>query len=1511
VRLALPAGRRTLAALGLLLAIAATVAIARHDSSRADAGGVAVPLPMLGTADDQTVLMGAAPLGAPGEAWAYRVLPPDVPQLPDPAGTLGFGPPRSAASPGLQIVFERYTDATGTWQAVQTPLDAGGQPFRGFLPDPESARITPQGGGVLIGSNPNKPGSDAVDVLARDPGGRFRALPDPPAGLLAPAAGTAPAEQLALDSGTGTVADAAYDGPGGHTGVFAAALGPAVQDGVLHWDGTQWTRETVDVPSNSASQFTILAIDATSAQNAWMLAQTDPAAGDGIVLYARTIVAGAPHWVKQPLGNALFSQFTTPASGVAAVAALGGRAQPLTVTTDGVWIDGSLTAPSGASDFTLFYDLAAAKVTASWCDATDSTHAALCTFPLNARFGRRAGYRSFAWPGSGFGTRIVTNPLLPGGDDDTNLGTYLRFSGTAFARMPGGGGNGRANGAFTDADDGWLAGPTQIAPQAPPTRFAQWPVAARAPFTAVAPQPGVPAGDPGSQALAVGAGGVVARYTPGQGWTREFLLTSTGAVSSPTLRGVAWPELGRAYAVGDNGAMWLWRADTGLWEKDGATPIGFDGNLLGVAFDPTNPARGYAVGRQGVLLHYDKTWLQDPLPPGFASTDFTSVAFAGTEALVAAGGDVLTNDGSGSGWQVDPQVHALLAPVSGGGAQIQVVAGLPDGGAVAAGPDFVLERDGPTSPWRIAAQPIPDLTPIAAAAYRDGGVVRAVLSVVPQIQYPPPLLLPPTDPNVPPPIIPPTTLPGDGYVLRETADGWRDEERTAFIGSTDDRPVKSDPVAAFDLGLDGSGWAVGGWSGQADDAGRGDSATGGIAQNVRSAVQTAAVMRYDPAGAPASSPGASSAPVGLDAGMTTLAVAGHAQCEAPCADLRDEGIAPDRDLQAALADVAQLQAQPGGPAALLYTGGRSNPALGIPQSTPEAARYAELLSGQPTLPVFPAVSAGDSQGGAPTAFSAAFAPFAAPFGNGAVPPGVSTANIPVTATPRAGARTHYAFDLTGSGADGPVRIIVIDNSQGSLAASDPYQNPAEPQAPWLAQMLADAKARGIPAIVMGSRDLNSRFTPAINVATDADAEAQLLIAGGASAYLFERPEENRQSTIPAGAPVAIPEYGTGTLGYRSALKQTTQPGQPDALFGDAGFLLVDVDTVHRDPGTNRAPTTVRLIPLIQNVSLNPVDGTLLRRSRPALFQGIGRRPTAGDRWGPAASDGSPNPPGADPYIAFPPTQCLQANCSSRILPSYTFTSSDPDIADFVEQDPNSSNLRKPLQTANSKVITDATSGILCPFNPGTSTLTISSGGFSYSTKITVLNGTVAQPCGTRPLSASRFAKPAASGSPAPPPAPPPAAPPPNPAPPPPPPPPAPAPAVKPAVKPVKPVILAPLAAAAFVPLGKLTEASIPPSAPPPPAGTFARPIPPGGAVVRVFEEKEEEEAAPESSQAFSRYYPEEHSGMPVEPFLYGLIVLAAFAGSRIRLGPRRRHRRVESAIAAARVSDPYHPRRRP
>ena len=1125
-------------------------------------------------------------------------------------------------------------------------------------------------------------------------------------------------------------------------------------------------------------------------------------------------------------------------------------------------------------------------MTGTWCDA------ALCDGPLGVSLSRQLGYRSFAWAGEGYGTRIVTNPLDLSGGEESNRGTYLRFADGVFARLPGGGGNFGSSGAFSGVDRGWLEGPVEISSKAAPDRLSSWPLAVRAPLADVTGAPGASPGSFTAGALAVGADGAVVRYEPGRGWRREFLLSSSGSVNRSTLRGVAWPEPARAHAVGDLGAMWMWNTADDLWVTDPGIPIGFEGNLMDVAFDPSDPFRGYAVGRDGLVLGYGKSWEPESLPAGYERTDLTSIAFAGGEAIVAAGGDLLVNDGGG--WRVDASAKALLDPVRAGSPRLFAVAGLPDGGAVAAGRDIVIERDGPGMPWRFSAQPITGSTAIAAAAVRAGAAVRAVVSVLPRRTYPPSDELPAPDPNVPPPILPPAALPGDGYLLRETASGWEDEQRSAFAGAGEDRPLKSDPVLSLSLDSAGNGWAVGGWSGDADSVGRGSSTRGG--RPIRERVRTAAVYRYGDGAPPP--PAARRQAVPMPAGPVRFAVAGHAQCEEVCADLAPYGIGPDRTLAAALRVVASMRTDPEGPRALLYTGNRVAEGLGAA----DAARFAELLGADPGLPVFSALGSNDAAGGGVGAFGAAFGSFPAPLGTGPAPAGTSVAGIP-GAAPGPGARTHYAFDTTGGG--GAVRVVVIDNSLGSLAASDPHQNPAEPQLPWLEAVLADARAKGIATIVMGSRGLNTSFTPKLNVATDGTEVARALVAGGASAYLFDRPEETRSMRIPAGATETIPSFGIGTLGYRSQISGAVGLDVADALFGDSGVLVLEVNARARDVATNRAPVEVRLIPVVESLSLEATDGTLLRRSRPALFRGLGRRPQGGDRWGAVSASGTPNPAGGDPYTLFPPNQCLVAGCAARLEPEYAFVSSDPDIADFVKQDPRSTNLRKPYQDENGKVVTDNSSGLMCPFNAGTTTVTVSAGGYSFSETVRVQAGSVQQPCGTRPLRPDRFTR-ATPGT----------------APPAPPPPVAPGgsppvdfvpPALPPAAVPTVTPTPTPTPTTPTVPFDPiLPAATIPPAAAvpaivPPPPPPIVRPLPPGGVPARIYqvEETREEEAAIEESQAFSRYSAGlEEGGRVVPPYLLGLVVILALAGAAtVRAGPgARRGRRLRPSPAIARIS---------
>jgi hypothetical protein len=92
---------------------------------------------------------------------------------------------------------------------------------------------------------------------------------------------------------------------------------------------------------------------------------------------------------------------------------------------------------------------------------------------------------------------------------------------------------------------------------------------------------------------------------------------------------------------------------------------------------------------------------------------------------------------------------------------------------------------------------------------------------------------------------------------------------------------------------------------------------------------------------------------------------------------------------------------------------------------------------------------------------------------------------------------------------------------------------------------------------------------------------------------------------------------------------------------------------------------------------------------------------------------------------------------------------------------------------------------------------------------------------------------------------------------------------------------------------------------PPPPPPVVRPLPPGGAPARVYqvEREEEEELATEESQAFSRYGATDRrgEGLPVPPYLLGLVLLAALAGASARGGPGARPDRVRPAPALTRA----------
>jgi hypothetical protein len=1489
-----PAGRRRRLLRSAVLALAALVAIAgwalvRGGAPRAGAvegSGEPTPQTDASVPASNVTMIGASPLEAPDETW-------------------GIGQANNGSG-AMRWVLVRY-DGTN-WSLGPGLLDSDGQPLNGFTPErttasssaasPLAGQMTPTGAGVLLGTTPipqegeSGAGAPQKVVLVRDPGGSFHQTPPVPSGEGSP--GEPPPLLKTGESlfGAGRAPlSAPLDEAGGRAGALVVPIveqGPGVESGVLHWDGSHWTREPIAIPAASSSSFRVLGIGASSPSNAWLLGQLAGGShypAGSVALFRRDLTSpGGPSW--QPVAPASGAApgdpltvggqlFTVPGTGDPPTV----LSQVLTVTSEGVWVDG-LRADLSASTTIYFKPAGEAdsgQVAASWCKLPSSAppSSAPCDHELPEALPTGPS-RSIAWadPSSPFGQRVIAG---------FSEGVSLRLDGSSFTRVLALGGSnppsdvgGTFGAAFSEPREGWLGNdllPVHLTQQPVPSRLTPYPVPFRHALVAIAPQPGAPIGALSSEALAVGDQGQVARYEPGKGWLPESLLAVGGRRATPRLRAVAWPTPTRAYAVGDRGQMWQWEAETGLWEPDPATPFNFRGNLTGIAFDPNDPAVGFAIGEEGLLLGYGKTWTQEALPPGLVGATFTSIAFAGSEAIVAyhelpepatnhyVGGllrGVPGPNGEPPKWEVDAGAAAAM------GTNVPwAVAGLPDGGAAFAVGDsagegtggLVFERSAPGAPWQQTPTPLPGgLEPGSLSLYREGGALRAVASgSVPNTYSLESLPAPP--PGFPPNLLQPYPLSagyGAGHVVRQTATGWSDEEHD--LNNVQEPPghyaeydmvYQPDPISAVLINPNGAeGWAVGGFVDTVDPDG---------------ALDTAEAARYPADGV--KPPGLETSQIPAASGLATFAIGGGAQCAAPCADREKAGIGPDAWLSSALGRSRQIP----GIRDFLYTGPRvtngatAGPAtLAIPYER-ELGRYAGLLASSP-IPAFAAASPTDLAGGAgESVFRAAFTGY--PFEQGA----------------------YYAFDSPApSGFGGLVRVIVLDDSS--------EVGPA--QLEWLQVELGEAAGRGVPAIVAGNADLGAQIRDHDGVATEV---ARALIEGHASAYFYDSPEENVKLTLQLpGVKHSIQTFGSGTLGYVNHAAEDS-----GAFLGASGFLLAQVST---DPSARNEdgqfPVQVKLIPNIEELALEARDGTLLRRSQVALFDGLARRPRAGNR-----SQNQADQPDTDPYIPIP-SNCVGTTCAEALQPDYSFSSSrEGEIGEFVQPNLASADPHAVLLGANEKPIQDSQSGLFCAFNAGAITVTISAGGLSASLPVTIQAGSVMRPCGTQRLSPAAAKTASASASaPAPPP-------------------PAPAPAPTPVgptatpplllVPPPPPLVLpSKPAPAPFLPQQALT---LPPRLFVPlliPAA--ARPAPPGGtssvtATSSVFqtepiaEEQREEEEAIESASASTAYDAAEHEPVPL--YLLGVLILAAFAGATTtRRRPRRGRRELRAAPATVTAS---------
>jgi hypothetical protein len=1529
--------------------------------------------PELGVPATDVVVFGVSPNASedPGEVWAY--------------GTLG-----------RRVLLERNDHSS--WHAVsmpsvesQTPTEYGA--FGG--------EATGAGGVVLVAGQ---------SIVVRNPGSELneaKLAPEPAETLLGKNESLLHETREAVTLPYAAIED--DEGPSGeHTGVLIAPYQDGhtggLPPGVLHYDGEHWTREPIrSVPGQELKEFTALAMSCSgtasspndsSPENCWLLASAEVQRKGGerpaLLLYRRVAAAPAGHeWVSES-GPGVLGE-----GGKAVVSALPQGAQMLTATAQGVWVDFRESEGESREVTELVRRVGSGlQSLGSWCFPASGS----CTGTLGARL--PTSYRSFAWPGAGdeAGTRIIT------GLADRAM---LEFAGGNFTYQVGAGGTtagvGSGGAAFeppTDgrSEEGWIGDAISTshaadgAGQAPVLKLTPEPqgdelgeeaIPFRRPLLAVAQEPGTSPGSPDAEALAVGEDGQIGRYAPGVGWRAEAMYSSSGEAAQTTMRGIAWPEPGRAYAVGDNGAMWVWLASTGLWQPDPAKLPNFIGNLQAIAFEPGRPYVGYAVGRQGVLLKFGKSWEQAP-PEEMTRLEheagvdeplnFTSIAFAGHTAyatyrtlveypgytnelgLVETGGLVVEEVGDGMHWHVDAGANALLAPLREGQRVLSKVAGLPDGGVVTAGPGGVLECESgcadagseAATRWSFAP-PLPETENVSAlAAYHEGsGALRAIVSIdldsnldpssfsggdLTETPFKIDVPVEQTTPGQPPTMLGPDMLPNSGYLLEQTADGWEDMEHDDLPAPNPgyfprDMPARPDPVLALLVSESGEqGLAVGGETG--------DFKGGGANGNY----QTAAAERF-PATA-AATDGATSATIATSKANASFVVAGQAACVESCADFVDERLGPDVDLEHALQSAKGIAtASAGGLRGFLYTGGRlpAGASAGVEAGNPERVdefereldRYAQLLgSAGSTLPVYLASSEELMETSeSDRLFHQALETF-----------------IPEVAP----GHEYYAIDPPG----GPVMVIVLSFVERKHGEGSKLE---EGEEEWLKEELETANKKGIPAIVMGNDSLGFTLPHEnaasgyhqVRTAADGEAVAKVLVEGQASAYFFDYPGANAQTTISVGG-CGVPAYGTGTLGY---VKPPEGLGEGDSL-GSSGFLLAEVQTsAPRRPRCsaskaqsadgalgNAATVSVRVVPNIAALSLDAVDGTFLRRSHVALFEALARRPVGG-----AAVGEREEPYGPDPYDEIP-VDCQGVNCANAVPQEYVFTSSNPEVGGFVEHDPAESNpltvqlgphelpvrdeprgkqgelepglrfkenAKGEPENEDGEVVPRDASGLFCAYNAGTTIVSVTTGGLTYSEPVTVQTGSVEYPCGTVPLKnppprtvTKPVSEPVAAAPASPPAGAPPAASPPLPAlvfPPPP----APAP---PAPRPPQPAT--PLFPVPFL----LPPAVALPAIVPPPGAPGAEPTPPSGAAQAFVtqpatrEEREEEEATEQAANMqATAYTADRESGNGAGPWAMLLVIaVAAAAGAGVRrrrprggrdfpalatVGERRRHRR--------------------
>ncbi len=1283
--------------------------------------------------------------GAPAEpaSWSTR------PEVPGAARTLvPFGIETTPDGPRAWALG-RAGDATvvlwrapgGGWSAARL---ASGRPVGGEAPQ-HAGEMTADGHGAVLLADPTR-------LFTRAPGAAFAAAPDPGAAV-------EPDEHLVGGART-LLAVIGGDDP-------ATLVAPTTADGVgravLRLDADGWHREPVDTPGLVRP----VALAAAGPARAWMLAT----AGDRVVLLRRD-PTGPPRWVLADFDDDLLNA-------VAKVEVSPPPADPLTATSDGLWIDLRVTPPGATAPVDLTERLkvteapgateptptptATATATATpsatptpaapqlvvegrWCDL--ELH---CDHPLGFTFARgNRGYRSVATaatPDAKFGTRAISAPVDRGvatdarAHDAQRQGGYAALEGEAFALRDGIGEDGSSTTqaiAFAADGTGFTGGTIAFGAV---SRGAIGPPAAPEPL----PLEGdglisgvtAPTGDGRVFAFTRSMRAVL--YAPGQGWSRAFTpLLEIGAnnrVSPPLV--IAWPRKDLMIAGGAAGLLTTVNADPIGLDSDlddrrvgSLRVVNFDAlkiqdTVLAIACTPSDPLDCIAVGLDGLIVRGDGTnWRVQALPDSAPEhTDITGVAFDGRRPLLATT-DGLYVGGDGNDYARDDDLRARMIGAGLTGTVSRVVT--VTGGGVAV--DGRFARDSATAEWRPTAAPL-DLHPYALAAYRDAnGAVRAIVSATSD-----PVPLPePVEPddNGDPPTgdgppqsepVPPAPSPTDAMVLRETADGWIDLDRASFQRSGGrDLPEMTLNTRAILVDGDGSGHLLGGVS---DTPTTPSNTTGPDAPTLDG---VASVRRLERGAlAPVTREASETAESPPPPGAVRLAVGGHPACLDRCGGASGQGYAPDMHLQSAVARVRAMSAGGAGPAALLIGGGRASLG-GEPLDPGGARRYRELTQGA-GVATYVLPGPGDRPNGGAEAFASAFASAPAPQGTGAAPAGVDLLTVSQPEGAVAGqTRSTFAFDVQAPA--GTVRVIAIDNAAGRLAGG-----PDGAQARWISETLDQARRAGFPSIVVGSMPLDD--TQAAQPAEDAAAEIALL-AGRASAYVatagVDDPADEhfggalaQSDVVSPGIDSVLTLLQSSTLGYAPAHNFTNDPDDVESLRQtNAGLLMVDVAVGRLDPSTGVAPVSAVSEPLLEGLELDRAWREIpLGWAIPLFITATDPTP---QRFLVSPAPEEPLRPASSITASGPLIdQCrffLRA-CATVVPTNMAWASSDPRIARFVAVRPGaitSDGDPEVVLDASGHVVDDPR-GFICPLALGSVDVTVTALGHRVASPVRVID----------------------------------------------------------------------------------------------------------------------------------------------------------------------------------------------